>query len=98
MTGYGEFFDEIDPGCNTVIFARTANPNFDEKDRIKLTIEFRKDFNHMSRALNTAIQDAVNRNTDEGVKFIDIQGDKVFHEHHFQEPRVQKPDQHNNKF
>lgn len=97
VTGYGEFFNEVDPGCNTVTFARAANPTSDGKDRIKLTTELRKDFNHMSRALNTAIQDAVDRNKDMGVKFIDIQGDKALDGHRFCEPGVQEPDQNNDK-
>lgn len=95
VTGYGEFFNQDDPGCNSVTFARTANPNPDGKDHIKLTIELRKDFNHMSRELNTAIQAAVDRNKDKNVKFIDIQGENALAGHRFCEPGVQEPDQHN---
>ncbi len=97
VTGYGEFFNEVDPGCNTVTFARTANPNPDGKDHTLLTTDLRKDFNDMSRALNSAIQDAVDRNKDKGVKFIDIQGNQALDGRRFCEPGIQEPDQHNDK-
>ncbi len=97
VTGYAEFFNEVDKGCNTVTFARAANPNPDGKEHTKLTTELRKDFNQMSIKLNAAIQDAVARNKDKGVKFIDIQGNGVLNGHRFCEPGVKEPDPHNDK-
>jgi hypothetical protein len=95
VTGYGEFFNEVDQGCDTVTFARTANPTPDGRDHTKMTTDLRKDFNHMSLALNAAIQDAVQRNKGNGVKFIDIQGNNALDSHRFCEPGVQEPDQRN---
>ena len=95
VTGYGEFFNADDPGCNEVTFARTANPNPDGKDHVKLTTDLRKEFNDMSKALNTAIEAAVNRNLQNGVRFVDIQGNGALDGHRFCEPGVQEPDQQN---
>lgn len=97
VTGFAEFFNEEDFGCNNVTFARTANPNPDGKDHTKLTIELRKEFNNMSRNLSAAIQTAVERNKDKNVKFIDIQEGDVLNGHRFCEPGVQEPDQHNDQ-
>lgn len=97
VTGYGEFFNEDDTGCDTVTFARTANPNPDGKPHTLMTTEIRKDFNHMSLALNAAVQDAVDRNKDNGVKFIDIQENGALDGHRFCEPGVKEPDQQNDK-
>lgn len=97
LTGYGEFFSEVDTGCDSVTFARAANPNPDGKNHILMTTEIRKEFNKMSRGLNAAIQDAVDRNKDNGVKFIDIQGNGALDGHRFCEPGVKEPDQHNEK-
>lgn len=95
VTGYGEFFNAVDPKCDDVTFARTANPKPDGKEHTKLTRGIRADFNHMSLALNAAIRDAVNRNSDHGVKFIDIQGNGALDGHRFCEPGVDEPDQNN---
>ncbi|KAI9674953.1 MAG: hypothetical protein M1817_001359 [Caeruleum heppii] len=97
VTGYGEFFNAVDKACDDVTFARTANPKDDGKEHIKLTTELRGDFNDMSVALNAAIEDAVARNKDEGVKFIDIQGNGALDGHRFCEPGVKEPDQNNDK-
>lgn len=97
VTGYGEFFNEVDTGCDSVTFARTANPNPDGKDHTKMTTDIRKDFNKMSRALNAAINSAVDRNKDDSVKFIDIQGNGALDGHRFCEPGAKEPDQHNDK-
>ena len=97
VTGYAEFFNEVDPACNDVTFARTANPIDDGEDHTKLTIELRKDFNHMSLQLNAAIQDAVDRNRDKGVKYIDIQGNGALDGHRFCEKGVKEPDQNNDQ-
>ena len=97
VTGYAEFFNQDDPGCDGVTFARAANPKDDGKDHIKMTKKIRKDFNDMSRALNAAIQAAVDRNKDKGVKFIDIQGNGALNGRRFCEPGIKEPDQHNKK-
>ena len=97
VTGYGEFFNANDKACDDVTFARTANPKPDGKDHVKMTTELRKDFNNMSLALNSAVEAAVKRNKDDGVKFIDIQGDKALDGHRFCEPGIKEPDQQNDK-
>ncbi len=97
VTGYAEFFNEVDTACNNVTFARTANPKNDGKKHTNMTTEIRKDFNHMSVALNAAIEDAVNRNKNRGVKFIDIQADGALDGHRFCEKGVKEPDQKNDK-
>ncbi|KAI9794422.1 MAG: hypothetical protein M1816_005492 [Peltula sp. TS41687] len=97
VTGYGSFFNEVDEDCNNVTFARTANPNPDDKEHIKMTTELRKEFNNMSLALNAAIKNAVDRNKNDGVKFIDIQGNNALDGHRFCEPGIKEPDQHNDR-
>ena len=62
-----------------------------------MTTDIRKDFNRMSVALNKAIQEAVARNEDDGVKFIDIQGNGILDGHRFCEAGVKEPDQQNEK-
>ncbi|KAI9669874.1 MAG: hypothetical protein M1831_006909 [Alyxoria varia] len=97
VTGYAEFFNAEDPACDDVTFARSANPNPDGKDHIKMTKELRKDFNSMSRHLNSKIEEAVNRNKDQRVVFIDIQGEGTLDGHRFCEPGIKEPDQKNGK-
>jgi hypothetical protein len=72
VTGYAQFFNEDDPGCNTVTFARSANPYDDGKPHNLMTTDLRKDFNDMSKGVNAVIQAAVQRNSDDGVSFVDI--------------------------
>ena len=72
VTGYGEFFNDTDPGCDNVTFARTANPEDDGEQHVRITTALRQDFNAMSRTLNLAIQQAVELNSDANVKYIDI--------------------------
>ena len=93
MTGYGQFFNSDTTLCNDVTFARTANPNPDGKDHIKMTQELRKEFNQMSLALNSAIQMAVAQHASDGVKYIDIDGPLTGHR--FCEDGVKEPDQGN---
>ncbi|KAH8688824.1 SGNH hydrolase-type esterase domain-containing protein [Talaromyces proteolyticus] len=95
VTGFPEFFNENDPGCDTVTFARTANPVPDGNEHIMMTTDLRKDYNSMSRALNTAIQSAVSLNADSNVKFIDIQANGLLDGHRFCEPNIKEPDQNN---
>ena len=95
VTGFPEFFNEVDPGCNTVTFARTANPVPDGKDHIMMTTDLREDYNSMSVALNAAIQNAVFINEGTNVKFIDIQAGGLLDGHRFCEPGVVEPDQNN---
>ena len=97
VTGYASFFNEDDPACNEVTFARTANPIDDGEEHTKLTTDLRKDFNQMTDALNAAIIKAVNKNKDNGVKFIDIQGNGALDTHRFCEPGIKEPDQKNDK-
>ena len=97
VTGYAAFFNEDDPACNDVTFARTANPIDDGKEHTKLTTDLRKDFNRMTVALNAAVVDAVNRNKDTGVKFIDIQANGALDSHRFCEEGIKEPDQQNDK-
>ena len=97
VTGYAEFFNEADPGCNDVTFARAANPRDDGGNHIKMTKAIRGDFNNMSLALNAAIQGAVDRNKNNGVKFIDIQANDALRGHRFCEPGIKEPDQLNDK-
>ena len=97
VTGYASFFNEDDPACNEVTFARTANPKDDGKPHTKLTTELRKDFNKMTDNLNAAISKAVGRNNDNGVKFIDIQANGALDTHRHCEPGIKEPDQNNEK-
>jgi hypothetical protein len=94
LTGFPEFFNAVDPGCDTVTFARTANPVPDGRDHVMLTTELRAEFNLMSDELNKAIQSAVSQNEDMNVKFIDIQTTDL-DGHRFCEPGVKEPDQKN---
>lgn len=99
MTGYPKFFSTETDECDTVTFARTANPNDDGKEHPRMTLEIRKDFNAMSDALNEAIQTAIGRNSDKNVKFIDIEkdnfGDDALKGHRYCEPGVKEPDTNN---
>ena len=97
VTGYAEFFNEVETACDDVTFARTANPIDDGKEHTKLTTDLRKDFNHMSIALNAGIEDAVKRNKDQGVKYIEIQADGVLDGHRFCEKGIKEPDQQNDQ-
>lgn len=94
VTGYGQFFNDKDPGCNTVTFARTANPNPDGKEHPLMTTELRQDFNSMTDTLNLAIQKAISQNSESNVKYIDINS-LVVDGHRFCEPGVKEPDQSN---
>ncbi|GAM39469.1 esterase family protein [Talaromyces pinophilus] len=94
VTGYGRFFNDQDTGCDTVTFARTANPNSDGQQHTLLTTGLRSDFNAMSLTLNAAIQQAVNQNSGSNVKYIDIDG-LMGTGHRFCEPGIQEPDQNN---
>ncbi|KAK4505500.1 hypothetical protein PRZ48_003463 [Zasmidium cellare] len=93
VTGYGQFFNDVDPGCDNITLARTANPDDDGEPHIKLTTDLRQDFNAMSRLLNLAIQQAVDLNNETNVRYIDI--DSFLSGHRFCEPGIQEPDQNN---
>lgn len=93
VTGYGQFFNDKDHGCDTVTFAISANPDNDGKPHNLLTTELRQDFNLMSITLNAAIKEAVDINSRRGVKYIDIDG--LLYGHRFCEPGVKEPDQDN---
>lgn len=96
VTGYAQFFNDQDPGCNTVTFARTANPNPDNKEHPMMTTDLRQDFNLMSVTLNSAIQEAVHQNSGSNVKYVDI--DVLLGAgHRFCEPGVKEPDLDNPK-
>ena len=97
VTGYAAFFNEDDTACDDITFARTANPIDDGKEHTKMTTDLRKDFNHMTDALNAAVINAVNRNKDTGVKFIDIQANGALDSHRFCEKGIKEPDQKNDK-
>ncbi|KAK6419602.1 hypothetical protein LTR95_017034, partial [Oleoguttula sp. CCFEE 5521] len=84
VTGYPRFFSVETNECDSVTFARTANPKPDGKEHPMLTQRSRQDFNDMSVKLNEAIADAVSRHTNDGVKFIPI--DDVLDGHRFCEP------------
>lgn len=94
VTGYGQFFNDKDPYCDTVTFARSANPHNDNKKHVLMTRELRRDFNAMSRMLNAAIKKAVDQNIrSNAVRFIDI--DASLGGKRFCEPGVKEPDQDN---
>lgn len=93
VTGYGQFFNDTDSGCDNVTFARTANPDNDGEPHNMLTTDLRQDFNAMSRILNLGIQLAVGLNSEDHVKYIDI--DSLLDGHRFCEPGIREPDQHN---
>lgn len=99
VTGYADFFNDQDPGCDTVTFARTANPKDDGKTHPMMTTALRGEFNAMSDALNKAISAAVSRNSQQGVSFVDIQttadGKDALAGRRFCEKGVQEPDQSN---
>ncbi|KAF7938002.1 uncharacterized protein EAE97_007798 [Botrytis byssoidea] len=96
VIGYTQFFNDQDPGCNTVTFSRTANPNPDNKEYPMMTTDLRQDFNLMSVTLNSAIKEAVHQNSGSNVKYIDI--DVLLGAgHRFCEPGVKKPDLDNPK-
>jgi hypothetical protein len=99
VTGYPKFFDPgYDDYCNSVTFARTANPTPDGKDHPILTVDLRTTFNQMSDDLNKAVQAAVARNTADGAKFINVEianGQDQLKGHRFCEPGVNEPDQNN---
>ncbi|KAL9106503.1 MAG: hypothetical protein Q9227_008482 [Pyrenula ochraceoflavens] len=104
LVSYAEFFNSEDPACNDVTFARTANPNPDNNPHNKMTTDLRKDLNAMSIALNKAISDAVDKNKNNGVKFIDLQKGKKFGDdddplkgHRFCEKGIKEPDQDNDQ-
>lgn len=52
VTGYTEFFNHVGTGCDTVTFARKANPDDDGKEHQEMTTKIRKDFSAMSTGLN----------------------------------------------
>ena len=93
VTGYGQFFNNKTTACNDVTFARSANPKPDNKPHTMMTTELRTDFNAMSLGLNAAVQKAVAQNTQNGVKYIDIDG--PLDGHRFCEDGIQEPDQQN---
>lgn len=94
VTGYGQFFNDQDPGCDSVTFARTANPNPDGQQHYMMTTTLRQDFNLMTLTLNAAIQQAVSQNSGSNVKYIDIDG-LLSTGHRFCEPGITEPDQEN---
>lgn len=91
VTGYGQFFNDQDAACNDVTFARTANPKNDGKKHVMMTTKLRGEANAMSRLLNKLIQEAVDKNKDDNVKYIDI--DSMLDGHRFCEPGIKEPDQ-----
>ncbi|KAI2629985.1 SGNH hydrolase-type esterase domain-containing protein [Hypoxylon sp. NC1633] len=93
VTGFPQFFSEKTDECDSVTFARGADPIDDGREHPKMTQEVRKEYNSMSVHLNQAIENAVSRNTDQGVKYIPI--DDAMDGHRYCEPGVQEPDQHN---
>ncbi|KAI1201549.1 hypothetical protein F5X97DRAFT_338488 [Nemania serpens] len=95
LTGFPQFFNAETEACNEVTFARTANPDDDGKEHTKMTMEIRREFNDMSVQLNKAIEDAVARNSNQGVSWVPIDGE--MDGHRFCEEGVQEPDQNNDK-
>lgn len=99
VTGYPKFFSTDTRECDNVTFARSANPIDDGKDHPKMTLEVRQDFNAMSDALNDAVRSAIDRNSNKGVSFIDIEkdnfGDDALKGHRYCEPGVKEPDPKN---
>ncbi|KAL9069439.1 MAG: hypothetical protein Q9157_006154 [Trypethelium eluteriae] len=99
VTGYPTYFNQDDPGCNTVTFARSANPKPDGKQHTMLTTDLRKELNDMTVVLNNAVRQAVTRNANDGVRFIDIErnidGSDALAGHRFCEPGIQEPDEQN---
>ncbi|CAG8972803.1 hypothetical protein HYALB_00007728 [Hymenoscyphus albidus] len=72
VPGFAQFFDTTTKECDTVTFARTANPKDDGKEHTRMIQAIRKDFNDMIVGLNKAIEDAVEQNKDQNVKFVSI--------------------------
>ncbi|KAK7947992.1 esterase family protein [Apiospora aurea] len=95
VTGFPQFFNDDTTECDSVTFARTANPIPDGMDHVKLTREVRKDYNNMSVKLNQEIEKAVKMHERDGVRWIPI--DPVMKGHRYCEPGVKEPDQHNDK-
>ncbi|KAK8094860.1 esterase [Apiospora hydei] len=95
VTGFPQFFNDNTTECDSVTFARTANPSPDGMDHVKLTREVRKDYNNMSVKLNQEIEKAVKRHESDGVRWVPI--DPVMEGHRYCEPGVKEPDQHNDK-
>lgn len=93
VTGFPQFFSEETDECDSVTFARTANPNPDGKDHTMMTQENRKEFNSMSVQLNKAIAAAVSRFPNDHVSWISI--DDSMQGHRYCEPGVKEPDQQN---
>jgi len=94
VTGYGQLFNDEDPYCDTVTFARTANPDNDGKKHVMMTRELRRDFNAMVRVVNAAIKKAIGQNSGSSiVRFIDF--DAALNGARFCEPGVKEPDQNN---
>ncbi|KAB8296273.1 hypothetical protein EYC80_009047 [Monilinia laxa] len=94
VTGYAQIFNDQDTACNSVIFARTANPTPDGKPHPMMTTELRQEFNWMSLTLNATIQKAVSQNGGSNAKYIDIDV-LLGGEHPFCEPGVKEPDLNN---
>ncbi|EHK96497.1 hypothetical protein M7I_7780 [Glarea lozoyensis 74030] len=95
VVGFPQFFDTETTECDTVTFARTANPNPDGKEHTKLTQAIRQEYNDMSIGLNKAIAAAVEEHKDQNVKFVPI--DDQMEGHRYCEPGVKEPDQNNEK-
>ncbi|KAB5566684.1 hypothetical protein GE09DRAFT_1107839 [Coniochaeta sp. 2T2.1] len=93
VTGFPQFFSVETDECDHVTFARSANPKDDGKPHQKMTQEVRKEYNEMSLHLNKVIEKAVLRNTDNGVRWIPIDG--LMQGHRFCEPHIREPDQTN---
>lgn len=96
VTGYPKFFSTETDECDSVTFARTANPNDDGKEHPRMTQAIRRDFNELSDLLNKAVQAAVEEHKDDGVKFIDIEknedGSDALQGHRYCEPGIKEPD------
>ncbi|OQO14037.1 hypothetical protein B0A48_00913 [Cryoendolithus antarcticus] len=95
LTGFPQFFSAETDECDSVTFARTANPKPDGKEHTMMTQANRKEFNAMSIQLNKAIAEAASRHSSEGVKFVPI--DDALDGHRFCEPGVKEPNQQNPK-
>ncbi|KAB5586287.1 SGNH hydrolase-type esterase domain-containing protein [Coniochaeta sp. 2T2.1] len=95
VTGFPQFFNADTDGCDSVTFARGANPVPSDGGlpHFKMTKGIRAEFNAMSVKLNEAIEEAVSRNKDQGVRWVPI--DQELNGHRFCEPGVVEPDQHN---
>jgi hypothetical protein len=96
VTRYGQFFNNETTLCNDIAFARTANPNPDNKPHNNMTRQLRTEFNEMSLGLNAATKEAVALHAQDGVKYVDI--DAILAGHRFCEEGIKEPDQHNPNF